>query len=57
MKCEEFEREWQELDDSALLPPALEEHRQVCFPCAGKVTDGLVIHNVRELILQQKRGS
>ena len=51
MNCEQFEREWQKLDDSALLSPALEEHRQVCSPCAGKVRDvNLIRWQARQMV-------
>lgn len=39
MKCEEFEHEWQELDDPSLFSPAMEDHRSVCAPCAAQVRD------------------
>ena len=39
MKCEEFDHEWQELDDPSLFSPAMEEHQQTCSSCAAKVRD------------------
>ena len=39
MKCEQFEREWQELDDPSLLSPGMDEHVQSCAGCARLVRD------------------
>jgi len=39
MNCEQFEREWQELDDPSLFSPAMEEHRSLCAPCAARIRD------------------
>ena len=39
MNCEDFEREWQELDDPSLFSPAMEDHGATCAPCAARVRD------------------
>lgn len=39
MNCEDFEREWQELDDPSLFSPAMEEHGAACASCAARVRD------------------
>jgi hypothetical protein len=39
MNCEDFEREWQELDDPSLFSPAMEEHQTTCAPCAARIRD------------------
>lgn len=39
MNCEEFEREWQDLDNPSLFSPAMEDHRSGCAPCAARVRD------------------
>ena len=51
MKCEEFEHEWQELDDPSLFSPAMEEHQQTCSSCAAKVRDvNLIRWQAREMV-------
>lgn len=39
MKCEEFEREWQELDDPSLFSPGMDEHVLACAGCAKLVRE------------------
>ncbi|MGH9785842.1 MAG: hypothetical protein ACRD88_16850, partial [Terriglobia bacterium] len=39
MKCEDFEREWQELDDPSLFSPAMEDHGATCAACAARIRD------------------
>ena len=39
MKCVEFEREWQELDDPSLFSPGMDEHLQACAACARLVRE------------------
>ena len=51
MKCEEFEQEWQELDDPSLFSPAMEEHHQTCSSCAAKVRDiNLIRWQARQMV-------
>ena len=51
MKCEEFEHEWQEMDDPSLFSPALEEHQQTCSSCAAKVRDvNLIRWQARQMV-------
>ncbi len=39
MKCVEFEREWQELDDPGLFSPGMEDHLGSCAQCAKLVRE------------------
>ena len=51
MKCEEFEHEWQELDDPSLFSPAMEAHAQNCSSCAAKVRDvNLIRWQARQMV-------
>lgn len=51
MNCEEFEREWQELDNASLFSPAMEDHRSGCAPCAARVRDvNLIRWEARQLV-------
>ena len=51
MNCAEFEREWQELDDSSLFSPRMDEHVQACAGCARLVREvNLVRWEARQLV-------
>ncbi len=45
MNCQEFEREWAALEDSSVLMPAMEAHRQLCRSCSEMVED---LHYITE---------
>ena len=49
MNCKEFEREWQELEDTSEMTPVLEKHRQDCPACAE------MIHDLQSIIQQARR--
>ena len=39
MNCEEFEKQWQDLENPSHLSAVLEEHHKACSPCAAWVGD------------------
>lgn len=51
MKCADFEREWQEMDDPSLLSPEMDVHLQNCAGCARLVREvNLLRWEARELM-------
>src|SRR3990172_10976098 len=59
MKCEEFEIEWQDLEDdphlAARLPAHLEAHRQACTACSQWVAEiGEIRQQARQLLSQEQ---
>lgn len=49
MNCEEFERGWQELEDSSEVSPHLEKHRQECPACAE------MAHDLQSIVQQARQ--
>ena len=49
MNCKEFERGWQELEDSSEVSSHLEKHRQECPACAE------MVHDLQSIIQQARR--